>query len=82
MLGITPLLERTIDIKNLKLKDLFNKYKLEILPKLKSYYIVCYKLNVLSRSWLGNIKVINLTNCKLDYFCFLALHYFVITGEK
>ena len=47
------------DIKSLKLKDLFNKYKVEILTKLKSYKIVCYKLDVLSRSWLGDIKVIN-----------------------
>ena len=41
------------DIKNLKLKNLFNKYKLEILPKLKSYKIVSYKLTILSRLWLG-----------------------------
>ena len=47
------------NIKRLKLKDLFYKYKVEILPKLKSYKIVCFKLNVLSRSWLGEIKVIN-----------------------
>ena len=49
------------NIKNLKLKDLFNKYKFEILPKLKSHKIVTYKLNFLSRLWLGEIKVINLT---------------------
>ena len=57
------------DIKSLKLKDLFNKYKVEILPKLKSYTIVCFKLNVLSRSWLGEIKVINLTKRHLEQFC-------------
>ena len=57
------------DVKNLKLKDLFNKYKLETLPKLKSYKIVCYKLDVLSRSWLGDIKVINLTKRHLEQFC-------------
>ena len=57
------------DIKSLKLKDLFNKYKVEILPKLKSYKIVCFKLNVLSRSWLGEIKVINLTKRHLEQFC-------------
>ena len=57
------------DIKSLKLKDLFNRYKVEILPKLKSYKIVCYKLNVLSRSWLGDIKVINLTKRHLEQFC-------------
>ena len=62
-----PLPEK--NIKNLKLKDLFNKYKLEILPKLKSYKIVCYKLDVLSRSWLGDIKVINLTKRHLEQFC-------------
>ena len=54
------------DVKSLKLKDLFNKYKVEILPKLKSYKIVCYKLDVLSRSWLGDIKVINLTKRHLE----------------
>ena len=57
------------NIKSLKLKDLFNKYKVEILPKLKSYTIVCFKLNVLSRSWLGEIKVINLTKRHLEQFC-------------
>ena len=56
------------DIKSLKLKDLFNKYKVEILTKLKSYKIVCYKLDVLSRSWLGDIKVINLTKRHLEQF--------------
>ena len=44
------------NIKNLKLKDLFNKYKFEILPQLKSHKIVSYKLNFLSRIWLGEIK--------------------------
>ena len=43
------------NIKNLKLKDLFNKYKFEILPKLNSHKIVTYKLNFLSRLWLGEI---------------------------
>ena len=57
------------DVKSLKLKDLFNKYKLETLPKLKSYKIVCYKLDVLSRSWLGEIKVVNLTKGHLEQFC-------------
>ena len=57
------------DIKNLKLKNLFNKYKLEILPKLKSYKIVSYKLINLSRSWLGDIVVINLTKRYLEQFC-------------
>ena len=57
------------DIKSLKLKDLFNKYKVEILTKLKSYKIVCYKLDVLSRSRLGDIKVINLTKRHLEQFC-------------
>jgi integrase len=57
------------DIKNLKLKNLFNKYKLEILPKLKSYKIVSYKLTVLSRSWLGDIVVVNLTKRHLEQFC-------------
>ena len=57
------------DIKSLKVKDLFNKYKLEILPKLKGYKIVCYKFDVLSRSWLGEIKVINLTKRHLEQFC-------------
>ena len=54
------------DIKNLKLKDLFKRYKLDILPKLKSYKIVSYKLSVLSRSWLGEIIVINLTKRHLE----------------
>ena len=54
------------NIKSLKLKDLFNKYKVEILPTLKSYKIVCFKLNILSRSWLGEIKVINLTKRHLE----------------
>ena len=57
------------NIKNLKLKDLFNKYKFEILPKLKSHKIVTYKLNFLSRLWLGEIKVINLTKGHLEQFC-------------
>ena len=57
------------NIKSLKLKDLFNKYKLEILTTLKSYKIVCFKLNILSRSWLGEIKVINLTKRHLEQFC-------------
>ena len=62
-----PLPEK--NIKNLKLKDLFNKYKFEILPKLKSHKIVTYKLNFLSRLWLGEIKVINLTKGHLEQFC-------------
>jgi len=62
-----PLPEK--NIKNLKLKDLFNKYKFEILPKLKSHKIVTYKLNFLSRLWLGEIKVINLTKEHLEQFC-------------
>ena len=57
------------NIKSLKLKDLFHKYKLETLPKLKSYKILCYKLDVLSRSWLGEIKVVNLTKGHLEQFC-------------
>ena len=57
------------NIKNLKLKDLFNKYKFEILPKLKSHKIVSYKLNLLSKLWLGEIKVINLTKGHLEQFC-------------
>ena len=57
------------DIKNLKLKDLFNKYKSEILPKLKSYKIVSYKLTVLSRYWIGDIVVVNLTKRHLEQFC-------------
>ena len=57
------------NIKNLKLKDLFNKYKFEILPKLKSHKIVTYKLNFLSRLWIGEIKVINLTKGHLEQFC-------------
>ena len=57
------------DVKSLKLKDLFNKYKVEILPKLKSYIIVSYKLDVLFRSWLGEIKVVNLTKGHLEQFC-------------
>ena len=57
------------NIKSIKLKDLFNRYKVEILPKLKSYKIVCYKLNLLSRIWLGEIKVINLTKGHLEQFC-------------
>ena len=57
------------DIKNLKLKDLFNKYKSEILPKLKSYKIVSYKLTVLSRCWIGDIVVVNLTKRHLEQFC-------------
>ena len=56
------------DIKKLKLKDLFNKYKLEILYKLKGYKIVSYKLNILYRSWLGEIVVINLTRRHLEQF--------------
>ena len=62
-----PLPEK--NIKNLKLKDLFNKYKFEILPKLKSHKIVTYKLNFLSRLWLGEIKVVNLTKGHLEQFC-------------
>ena len=62
-----PLPEK--NIKNLKLKDLFNKYKFEILPKLKSHKIVSYKLNLLSKLWLGEIKVINLTKGHLEQFC-------------
>ena len=62
-----PLPEK--NIKNLKLKDLFNKYKFEILPKLKSHKIVSYKLNFLSRIWLGEIKVVNLTKGHLEQFC-------------
>ena len=62
-----PLPEK--NIKNLKLKDLFNKYKFEILPKLKSHKIVTYKLNFLSRLWIGEIKVINLTKGHLEQFC-------------
>ena len=61
-----PLPEK--NVKNLKLKDLFNKYKFEILPKLKSHKIVTYKLNFLSRLWLGEIKVINLTKGHLEQF--------------
>ena len=57
------------NVKSLKLKDLFHKYKLETLPKLKSYKIVCYKLDVLSRSWLGEIKVVNITKGHLEQFC-------------
>ena len=57
------------NIKNLKLKDLFNKYKFEILPKLKSHKIVTYKLNFLSRLWLGEIIVVNLTKGHLEQFC-------------
>ena len=57
------------NIKNLKLKDLFNKYKFEILPKLKSHKIVTYKLNLLSRLWLGEIIVVNLTKGHLEQFC-------------
>ena len=57
------------NIKNLKLKDLFNKYKFEILPKLKSHKIVTYKLNFLSKLWIGEIKVINLTKGHLEQFC-------------
>ena len=62
-----PLPEK--NIKNLKLKDLFNKYKFEILPKLKSHKIVTYKLNFLSRLWLGEIIVVNLTKGHLEQFC-------------
>ncbi len=62
-----PLPEK--NIKNLKLKDLFNIYKFEILPKLKSHKIVTYKLNFLSRLWIGEIKVINLTKGHLEQFC-------------
>ena len=62
-----PLPEK--NIKNLKLKDLFNKYKFEILPQLKSHKIVSYKLNFLSRLWLGEIKVVNLTKGHLEQFC-------------
>ena len=62
-----PLPEK--NVKNLKLKDLFNKYKFEILPKLKSHKIVTYKLNFLSRLWIGEIKVINLTKGHLEQFC-------------
>ena len=62
-----PLPEK--NIKNLNLKDLFNKYKFEILPKLKSHKIVTYKLNFLSRLWSGEIKVINLTKEHLEQYC-------------
>ena len=57
------------DVKSLKLKDLFHKYKFEILPKLKSHKIVTYKLNFLSRLWLGEIKVVDLTKGHLEQFC-------------
>jgi len=62
------------DIKSLKLKDLFNKYKVEILPKLKNYKIVCYKLDVLSRSWLGDIKVINLKKMFRTIWCIYKIN--------
>ena len=57
------------DIKNLKLKDLFKRYKLDILPNLKSYKIVSYKLSILFRPWLIEIIVVNLIKRHLEQFC-------------
>ena len=48
------------DIDNLKLKDLLIRYSKEETCHLKGSEIEKYKLNLISKSWLGEILVINL----------------------
>ena len=52
-----------INQKHLCLKDLFERY-LDEIGYLKSSYILRYKLGMISRSWLGNIKIDLLSNRK------------------
>ena len=49
------------NIKNLKLKDLLQRYAKEISPTHKGGESEIYRLNAISRSWLGDAEVINLT---------------------
>ena len=49
------------NIKNLKLKDLLKRYAAEISPAHKGAESEIYRLNAISRCWLGSIKVVNLT---------------------
>ena len=49
------------NIKNLKLKDLFHRYQKEISAQHKGFEVEVYKLKMFSRSWIGNIPVVNLT---------------------
>ncbi len=56
------------NIKNLKLKDLLFRYGKEISCNHKGSKIELYKLNMLSRFWIGNIPVANLTKHHFNQF--------------
>ena len=56
-----------INQKHLCLNDLFNRYLNEI-GHLKSRHIIRYKLGMVSRSWLGSIKIDLLSNHHINQF--------------
>ena len=56
-----------ISQKHLCLKDLFDRYLNEI-EHLKSKHILRYKLGMISRSWLGGIKIDLLSNHHINQF--------------
>ena len=56
------------NIENLKLKDLLKRYSNEISPKLKGFEREVYKINLIIRSWLGEIPVINLNKHHINQY--------------
>ena len=65
-LKTVPIPDNNID--NLKLKDLLNRYSKEISPKLKGFEREVYKINLIIRSWLGEIPVINLNKHHINQY--------------